>query len=66
MDMQIVRLTNLSWLQFSDRQAFALRLVSPPAARPKGRLDSASTQALEHLPILDWPTDLFADEIRHQ
>ncbi len=62
MNMQLSRLANVSWLQFADRQALAIRMVSQPSRRQDVRMDRPSGLALERLPALDWPVDLFADE----
>ncbi len=63
MDMETARLTNVSWLSIPDRHIVALRsawwcrTVAPTwAASP------ANDQALP-VPMLDWPSDLFADDI---
>ena len=61
MDIEIVRLVNVSWLQVPDRQALAMRMVALPANWLRRQTDGSSVQVLERLPVLDWPATLFAD-----
>ena len=61
MNIEIVRLVNVSWLQVPDRQALAMRMVALPVKRARIQADRPSTQVLERLPALDWPITLFVD-----
>jgi hypothetical protein len=66
MNMQTARLANVAWLSISDGQAFALRAAWFPAndARPWAgiRFDAEP----QRLPMLDWPQNLFEDEVLDQ
>lgn len=63
MDMEIARLTNVSWLQVSDREVMALRAAWSVSDRSEDRPDAACDNEPLRLPMLDWPPDLFADDI---
>jgi hypothetical protein len=61
MEMEFVRLANVSWLQIPDRQVLAMRAVALSADRSPPRWGS-SADILRPVPILDWPATLFDDE----
>ncbi len=63
MEMEIERLTSVSWLQFSDRQVLALRAAGSFTNESANRQDVACDNEPQPLPMLDWPPDLFAGEI---
>jgi hypothetical protein len=59
MDMEIARLTNISWIRVPDLHIAAMRAVwlRPWACSPR-----ASTEDPPPVPVLDWPPTLFQDE----
>jgi hypothetical protein len=64
MNMGIARLANVSSRSISDGQVVALRSawwVRDIAQMPSGR--SVIREPAQKVPMLDWPADLFADEI---
>lgn len=63
MDMETVRLSNVSWLSISDRQIVALRAAVSRQDRPPAHLRVVTNHRPEPVPMLDWPSSLFADEI---
>jgi hypothetical protein len=66
MNMEIARLTNVSWLQIPDWRLLALRALSPrvaPRVQSRGDQPRTSSDPMpQRLPVLDWPPDLFDDE----
>jgi hypothetical protein len=62
MDMEIARLANASWLRITDRQIFAMRAVGLPPDNSRSRPATTAGSLTQHLPTLDWPSDLFDNE----
>ncbi len=60
MEMELARLTNVSWLRIPDRHVVAMRTAMLTAydQRPAPMIPARSAP----VPALDWPADLFADE----
>ncbi len=58
MDMEIARLTNVTWLPAPDRQVVAMRKLRLSSVAPRVQLNTAQPP----VPMLAWPQDLFQDE----
>ena len=56
MHMRTVRLVDLSWLSIQPRQAFV-------RSSPRDRSNTPSNDEPRPLPLLDWPSTLFENEI---
>jgi hypothetical protein len=69
MNMEIVRLVNASrlgagpWRGISDRQVMALRTIWSSDASATAYSDTNDETEPRRVPLLDWPEDLFDDEI---
>ena len=66
MDMEIVRLANTSWLQVPDRLASIVRAVSRSSDGPQARSGGSAAEILLRVPMLDWPSTLFDDEMLYR
>ncbi len=67
MDMEIVRLTNTSWLHMSDWQGFLARTLRLPQDDAPDRPGAPDGIMPRQLPPLDWPPGLFEDaQICHE
>jgi hypothetical protein len=63
MEMETVRLANVSWFSIPDRQVLALRAAWSSWNGSRGQTGVASDNEPRRLPILDWPAALFDDEM---
>jgi hypothetical protein len=63
MDMEIMRLANVSPLQAPDRCARVLRTVAWSANGSLTQWGRAAPTAPQRVPDLDWPRSLFDDEV---
>jgi hypothetical protein len=63
MDMEIARLTNISWLRAPDPQAVAMRAAWMRPVRSWTQPGRRSTEDTLPVPMLDWPAALFQDEM---
>jgi len=59
MEMEIARLANVSWLHIPDRQVLAMRTASLSC----NSASRFSAEVQEPVPMLDWPSTLFDDEV---
>ena len=63
MDMPIARLAATVWRQITDLRGFAMRTVWLFAHGSRNRPGSPFNSGPQRLPPLDWPPDLFDDEL---
>jgi hypothetical protein len=63
MDMEIEKLAKASRLQVSDPLAFIMRMVRPSADRLRPRPAESPGAVPQPLPMLDWPPNLFDNEM---
>jgi hypothetical protein len=63
MDMEIARLSSISWAQIPDRQAVAVRGVWQQLNQSWTQLARRGANDPRPVPMLDWPAALFQDEI---
>ena len=62
MNMELVRVAQQNWHQVPDCQAIVMRWLDLPVRAQAVRL--ATSVPSRRLPALDWPADLFADEVQ--
>lgn len=63
MDMEIEKSANASWLQVSDRLAFIMRTMRSCADRLQPRRRGSRGPVPQLVPMLDWPANLFENEM---
>jgi hypothetical protein len=61
MDMEIARLTNISWLRPTDPQVVAIRAVWQRPDRSWLESGMLAARDARAVPALDWPATLFQD-----
>ena len=62
MNMELVRFAQQNWHQVPDCQAIVMRWLDLPLRAQAVR--RAASVPSRRLPALEWPVDLFADEVQ--
>jgi hypothetical protein len=63
MEIEISQPTKISWLQFPNRQIVALRSAFARPDRSRTQWARSAAENPLPIPMLDWPSSLFRDEV---